>query len=63
MKISFAGLGKMGAPIAMNLAKGGDELTVFDINESNLAKFSGLKNVKTTARPALSFSVSLTAIS
>lgn len=48
MKISFAGLGKMGAPIAMNLAKGGDELTVFDINESNLAKFSGLKNVKTT---------------
>ncbi|MFR5880276.1 MAG: NAD(P)-dependent oxidoreductase [Cloacibacillus evryensis] len=31
----------------MNLAKGGG-VTVFDINESNLAKFSGLKNVKTT---------------
>ena len=30
MKVGFIGLGVMGAPMALNILKGGHELTVYD---------------------------------
>jgi len=34
MKVGFIGLGTMGGPMAANIARGGHELTVFDVNEN-----------------------------
>jgi 3-hydroxyisobutyrate dehydrogenase-like beta-hydroxyacid dehydrogenase len=39
MKISFLGLGAMGTPIALNLVKTGEELTVYDVNTSKYEIF------------------------
>ena len=36
MKIGFIGLGNMGAPMALNLLKGGHSLQAFDLNEAAL---------------------------
>jgi 3-hydroxyisobutyrate dehydrogenase len=36
MKIGFIGLGNMGAPMALNLIKAGNELTVFDVVQKNV---------------------------
>ena len=30
MKVGFVGLGVMGSPMALNIVKGGHELTVYD---------------------------------
>jgi 3-hydroxyisobutyrate dehydrogenase-like beta-hydroxyacid dehydrogenase len=39
MKISFLGLGAMGAPIALNLLKSGEELTVYDVRTTKFDMF------------------------
>jgi 3-hydroxyisobutyrate dehydrogenase len=36
MKIGFIGLGNMGAPMALNLIKAGNELVVFDVVQKNI---------------------------
>jgi 4-hydroxybutyrate dehydrogenase / sulfolactaldehyde 3-reductase len=49
MKVGFIGLGVMGAPMALNILKGGHELTVFDLNPEAVARLvhSGAKPAKT----------------
>ena len=37
MKVGFIGLGIMGKPMSMNLLKAGNELVVFDFNETAVA--------------------------
>lgn len=48
MKIAFIGLGRMGHPIALNLAKNGCDLTVFDLSNALFATFGGYANVHAT---------------
>jgi 3-hydroxyisobutyrate dehydrogenase len=50
MKISFIGLGHMGAPMAQNLIKAGHALTVFDIVKANV---DALTAVGAVAAPSL----------
>ena len=38
MKVGFIGLGIMGKPMSMNLLKAGNELVVFDFNETAVAE-------------------------
>ena len=38
MKIGFVGLGAMGLPMAMNLVKGGHDVTGFDLSADALAE-------------------------
>ena len=38
MKVGFIGLGIMGKPTSMNLLKAGNELVVFDFNETELQR-------------------------
>ena len=38
MKVGFIGLGVMGAPMALNILKGGHELTVFDRSPEAMAR-------------------------
>src|SRR4051812_40607763 len=40
MKVGFIGLGVMGAPMALNILKGGHELTVFDLNPEAVARLT-----------------------
>jgi 3-hydroxyisobutyrate dehydrogenase-like beta-hydroxyacid dehydrogenase len=47
MKICFIGLGKMGKPIALNLLKSGEDMTVYDKNTSSFDEFRA-KGAKTT---------------
>lgn len=48
MKVGFIGLGIMGKPMSMNLLKAGNELVVFDFNETAVAEVvaAGAKGVK-----------------
>ena len=41
MKVGFIGLGVMGWPMAANIAKGGHELVVFDLDRDAAARFVG----------------------
>ena len=51
MKVGFIGLGIMGKPMSMNLLKAGNELVVFDFNETAVAEVvaAGAKGVKSGA--------------
>src|SRR3954447_21467546 len=40
MKVGFIGLGVMGGPMALNILKGGHELTVFDLNPEAVARLT-----------------------
>lgn len=40
MKVGFIGLGVMGAPMALNILKGGHELTVYDSNPEAVARLT-----------------------
>lgn len=42
MKIGFVGVGRMGGPMARNLARAGHELIVFDVNDAALASAGGI---------------------
>ncbi|MFS0828869.1 3-hydroxyisobutyrate dehydrogenase [Pseudomonas phoenicis] len=42
MRIAFIGLGNMGAPMARNLLKAGQQLNLFDLNPTVLAELQGL---------------------
>ena len=48
MKVGFIGLGIMGKPMSKNLLKAGNELVVFDFNETAVAEVvaAGAKGVK-----------------
>jgi 3-hydroxyisobutyrate dehydrogenase len=49
MKVAFIGLGNMGKPMAVNIAKGGNEVFVFDSNTSlaaTVAKDIGVKHLE-----------------
>ena len=37
MKIGYIGLGNMGAPMAINLAKAGCDITVYDLDENKIS--------------------------
>lgn len=39
MKLGFIGLGEMGKPMALNLLKSGDALTVYDVNNASYTEF------------------------
>lgn len=39
MKLGFIGLGEMGKPMALNLLKSGEDLTVFDVNHGSYPEF------------------------
>ena len=54
MKVGFIGLGIMGKPMSMNLLKAGNELVVFDFNETAVAEVvaAGAKGVKSGAEVA-----------
>ena len=54
MKVGFIGLGIMGKPMSMNLLKAGNELVVFDFNETAVAEAvaAGAKGVKSGAEVA-----------
>ena len=41
MKVGFIGIGVMGWPMAANIAKGGHNLTVFDLDRDATARFAG----------------------
>jgi 3-hydroxyisobutyrate dehydrogenase len=43
MRIGFIGLGNMGGPMALNLAKAGHELVLHDIRAEALAPFAPLE--------------------
>ncbi|MBJ7503744.1 MAG: NAD(P)-binding domain-containing protein, partial [Polynucleobacter sp.] len=45
-KIAFIGLGVMGRPMALRLAKAGYELAVYDINPQAFAEFKAYKNCR-----------------
>lgn len=49
MKVGFVGLGVMGAPMALNILKGGHELTVYDKSAAAIAHLvqAGAKEAKT----------------
>jgi 3-hydroxyisobutyrate dehydrogenase-like beta-hydroxyacid dehydrogenase len=40
MKVGFVGLGVMGGPMALNILKGGHDLTVFDLNPEAVARLT-----------------------
>lgn len=40
MKVGFIGLGVMGGPMALNILKGGHELTVYDLSEEAVARLT-----------------------
>ena len=40
MKVGFIGLGVMGGPMALNILKGGHDLTVFDLNPEAVAQLT-----------------------
>lgn len=50
MKLGFIGLGEMGKPMALNLIKCGELLTVCDVNDSHFPEFEN-KGIKTTRNP------------
>jgi 3-hydroxyisobutyrate dehydrogenase len=49
MKIGFIGLGNMGAPMALNLLKAGNELVVFDVIQKNIDSVVEQSNKKAIA--------------
>ena len=49
MKIGFIGLGNMGAPMALNLLKAGNELIVFDVVQKNIDSVVHQSNEKAFA--------------
>ena len=51
MKVGFIGLGVMGAPMALNILKGGHQLTVFDLNPQAVARVTAA-GAKSAASPA-----------
>src|SRR5215210_7744772 len=50
MKVGFIGLGVMGGPMALNVLKGGHELTVFDLNPEAVAQLTSA-GARTAASP------------
>ena len=51
-KIAFIGLGVMGRPMALRLAKAGHELAVYDINPQAMAEFKSYPNCRLANSPA-----------
>ena len=51
MKVGFIGLGVMGTPMALNILKGGHQLTVFDLNPQAVARLTAA-GAKAAADPA-----------
>lgn len=51
MRIGFIGLGNMGGPMALNLAKAGHELTVFDLSSDAIANLQGQAKITVAASP------------
>ena len=51
MRIGFIGLGNMGGPMALNLAKAGHELTVFDLSSEAIANLQGQAEITVVASP------------
>ena len=51
-KIAFIGLGVMGRPMALRLAKAGHELAVYDINPQAMAEFKSFTNCRLANSPA-----------
>jgi len=53
MKIGFIGLGNMGAPMALNLIKAGNELIVFDVIRKNVDTLLEQSSNKASAAPSV----------
>ena len=53
MKIGFIGLGNMGAPMALNLIKAGNELIVFDVIRKNVDTLLEQSSNKASATPSV----------
>lgn len=51
MRIGFIGLGNMGGPMALNLAKAGHELTVFDLSVDAIATLQKQAQITVAASP------------
>ena len=51
MKVGFIGLGVMGTPMALNILKGGHQLTVFDLNPQAVERLTAA-GAKAAATPA-----------
>ncbi|NLP31668.1 MAG: 3-hydroxyisobutyrate dehydrogenase [Oligella ureolytica] len=51
MRIGFIGLGNMGGPMALNLAKAGHELTVFDLSEEAMTSLQEQAQITVAASP------------
>lgn len=51
MRIGFIGLGNMGGPMALNLAKAGHELTVFDLSAEAIANLEAQAQIRVAASP------------
>lgn len=51
MRIGFIGLGNMGGPMALNLAKAGHELTVFDVSADAIANLQEQEQITVAASP------------
>lgn len=51
MRIGFIGLGNMGGPMALNLAKAGHELTVFDLSAEAIANLQEQAQISVAASP------------
>lgn len=51
MRIGFIGLGNMGGPMAINLAKAGHELTVFDLSTEAVANLQEQAQITVAASP------------
>ena len=49
MRVGFIGLGVMGWPMAANIAKGGHDLVVFDLDRDAAARFAGEVGAKAAA--------------
>ena len=51
MKVGFIGLGGIGKPMAVNVARAGFELTVHDLREQPLAELRGTRGPGRGQRP------------
>ena len=51
MRIGFIGLGNMGGPMALNLAKAGHDLTVFDLSADAIANLQEQAQITVAASP------------
>ena len=48
-KVAFVGLGRMGGPMALNMARKGFDLAVYDVNPAAMAAFTEFNNCRQAA--------------